>query len=373
MTIESIKKTVQDLLNQAGVTINGDHPWDIQVHHENFYPRILAGGSLALGESYMNGWWESGAIDELITRLIKANLQNKIKASREMIWNLVKARIFNQQRISRAFVIGKHHYDIGNDLFINMLDKRMNYSCAYWKNAQTLDEAQEVKLDLICRKLNLVKGMRILDIGCGWGGFAIYAAEKYGNKVVGITVSEDQVSLARELCNGLDVEIRLMDYRNLNEKFDRVVSIGMFEHVGYKNHRRFFKIARKCLMDDGLFLLHTIGGNRSMIQTDPWIHKYIFPNSLIPSANQITKASKGIFKLEDWHNFGTDYDKTLLNWFANFNRNWPGLKTAFDEHFYRMWKYYLLSCAGSFRSLHNRLWQIVFSPMGSQVNYESVR
>ena len=373
MAAKSIKNIVQDLLKNADVTIDGNRPWDIQVNNEGFYSRILSDGSLALGESYMDGWWECNAIDQLIDRIIRANLHKKITSTREIIWSLIKTRLMNQQRLSKAFEIGKHHYDIGNDLFINMLDKRMNYSSAYWKNVRTLDDAQEAKLDLTCKKLKLSKGMRVLDIGCGWGSFAIYAAEKFRVSVVGITISKEQVSLVSELHNRLDIEIKLMDYRDLNDKFDRIVSIGMFEHVGHKNHRRFFEVVNRCLNEDGIFLLHTIGGNTSATTTDPWINKYIFPNSLIPSAHQITKASEGLLKLEDWHNFGADYDKTLMSWYANFHKNWQTIKPSYSDRFYRMWKYYLLSCAGSFRAQHNRLWQIVFSKLASQIYYDSVR
>lgn len=368
-----MKQTVQDLLDHADIRINGKRPWDIQVNNQDLYPRVLAGGSLALGEAYMDGWWECQALDQSVDRFLKARLDTKIRAPRRLVWNAIKARIINPQRRSKAYVIGERHYDIGNDLYKNMLDKRMNYSCGYWKNAKTLDEAQEAKLDLICRKLKLRPGMTVLDIGCGWGSLAKFAAEKYQVKVVGITVSKEQVRLARELCKGLDIEIRLQDYRDLKEKFDCVVSVGMFEHVGYKNYRKFIKVVDHCLKDEGLFLLHTIGGNKSVTSNDPWIDKYIFPNSMLPSANQITKAYGGIFKLEDWHSFGTYYDKTLMAWHNNFNKNWDKIKIYYDERFRRMWNYYLLSCAGSFRAHKNQLWQIVFSKIGSQVDYESIR
>ena len=368
-----MKQTVQDLLDHADIKINGKRPWDIQVNNPDLYPRVLAGGSLALGESYMDGWWECQALDQLVDRFLKARLDTKIRAPRRLVWNAIKARIINQQRKSKAYVIGERHYDIGNDLYKNMLDKRMNYSCGYWKNTKTLDEAQEAKLDLICKKLKLRPGMTVLDIGCGWGSLAKFAAEKYHVKVVGITVSKEQVRLARKLCKGLDVRIRLQDYRDLKKKFDCVVSIGMFEHVGYKNYRKFIKVVERCLKDSGLFLLHTIGGNKSVTCLDPWIDKYIFPNGMLPSANQITKAYEGIFKLEDWHSFGTHYDKTLMAWHKNFNKNWNKIKIYYDERFRRMWNYYLLSCAGSFRAHKNQLWQIVFSKIRSQVDYESIR
>jgi cyclopropane-fatty-acyl-phospholipid synthase len=211
--------------------------------------------------------------------------------------------------------------------------------------------------------------MKVLDIGCGWGGFAKYAAEKYGANIHGITVSREQVKYAKKICQGLDVEIELKDYRALKEKFDCIVSIGMFEHVGCGNYRTFIKVVHQCLKADGLFLLHTIAGNNSVNSTDPWINKYIFPNSMLPSAKQITSATEGLFVLEDWHSFGQYYDKTLMAWYNNFIENWTKIKDEYDERFYRMWTYYLLSCAGSFRASRNRLWQIVLSKKGIKGGY----
>ena len=279
----------------------------------------------------------------------------------------------NLQKPSRAFQIGRHHYDIGNDLFSRMLDRRMIYSCGYWKNATTLDEAQEAKLDLVCRKLGLCPGMRVLDIGCGWGGTARFAAERYGVAVVGITVSEKQVQLAQEACAGLDIDIRLQDYRQLDGTFDRVLSIGMFEHVGCKNYRAFMRVVRDRLVDDGLFLLHTIGSNRSVTRTDPWTERYIFPNSMLPSAAQIAAAAEGTLVIEDWHSFGPDYDTTLMHWHRNFVEHWSELVDRYDERFHRMWRYFLLSSAGSFRARHNQLWQVVLSPSGVPGGYRALR
>ena len=368
-----MEQTVRDFLRHADVEINGERPWDIQVDNQEFYSRVLAGGSLALGESYMDGWWECEAIDQLFDRILRARIHTKIRVSKQVIWNIARAKVMNPQRRAKAHVIGERHYDIGNDLFEKMLDERMNYSCAYWANANTLDEAQEAKLNLICRKLKLEPGMSVLDIGCGWGGLAKFAAENYQVKVLGITVSEEQAHLAEKLCEKLPVEIRLQDYRELKGEFDRIVSVGMIEHVGYKNYGTFMKVVNRCLKTRGLFLLHTIGGNTSMKSVEPWINKYIFPGSMLPSAKQITEASERLFILEDWHSFGTDYDKTLMAWHENFNGNWDAIKGNYDERFHRMWDYYLLSCAGSFRSHNNQLWQIVFSNFGSQVDYESVR
>ena len=313
---------VKELLSLAGIEINGSNPWDIQVHDEKFYKRAVTEVELGLGESYIDGWWDVEKLDEMIYRIIRADLQNKVKSNFKVALQLAGFYLINMQARRRAFIIGERHYDLGNDLFQNMLDKRMNYSCAYWKNASTLDEAQENKLDLICKKLYLKPGMRVLDIGCDWGAFGKYAAEKHGVAVVGITVSKEQVSLGKELCKDLPVEIRLQDYRDVKEKFDRIVSVGMIEHVGYKNYREYFKIAERNLKDDGLFLLHTIGEVRSTKSTDPWTHKYIFPNGMLPSIAQLGKAIEGKFVMEDWHNIGSDYDKTLMAWYNNFKNSW---------------------------------------------------
>jgi cyclopropane-fatty-acyl-phospholipid synthase len=372
MSSNAMRSKVERLLARADVVIGGERPWDIVIHNPAFYAGVLSGGSLALGEYYMAGWWDCPRLDQFFCRVLRAGLDEEV---RSWTWLLeaLGARLCNLQKPARAFRIGEHHYDLGNDLYQCMLDKRMIYSCGYWERAVTLDEAQEHKLDLICRKLDLRPGMRLLDIGCGWGGTARFAAERYGVEVVGVTVSERQAEHARRLCQGLPVDIRLEDYRSLSEEFDRIVSIGMFEHVGYKNYSTFMRVVRACLKDDGLFLLHTIGGNRSVTRTDPWVARYIFPNSMVPSARQITAAIEGVFVLEDWHNFGHDYDRTLLEWERNFDRNWETLKGRYDERFYRMWKYYLLSSAGSFRSRNNQLWQLVLSARGVAGGHRSPR
>jgi cyclopropane-fatty-acyl-phospholipid synthase len=370
MKESKIKEVVQKILKPSDIQINGDRPWDIRIHNPSFYERVLSGGSLALGESYMDGWWDCDALDQFFEKILDDRLDKKVKANaKKNLVIMLKAKIINYQNRSKAYVVGKRHYDIGNNLFSIMLDKWLNYSCGYWETAKTLENAQEAKLDLICRKMELSPGMKILDIGCGWGCFAKYAAEKYGANVHGITVSREQVEFANKFCQGLDVKIELKDYRMLNEKFDRIVSIGMFEHVGCRNFRTFMKVILRCLKANGLFLLHTIGGNTFANSTDPWISKYIFPNSMLPSAKQITSAAEGLFVLEDWHSFGQYYDKTLMAWYKNFTSNWNKLKDDYDERFYRMWTYYLLLSAGCFRSRRNQLWQIVFSKKGIKGGY----
>jgi len=360
------KKSIQKILDLIDVKINGTRDSDIIVHNPKFYQKVLSGGSLALGETYMAGWWDCKSLDKLFTKILISELDTKVKGLKNIIWPVIKAKVINLQTGSRSYKVGKQHYDIGNKLYENMLDKRLTYTCGYWKNAKNLDEAQEAKLDLICKKLKLKKGMRVLDIGCGWGSFAKYAAEKYKVSVVGVTISKEQAKLAKQLCKGLPVTIKLQDYRLINEKFDRVLSIGMFEHVGYKNYKTYFKVVNKCLKEDGISLLHTIAGNESVQLTDPWISKYIFPNSMLPSAKQITTAMEGLFVLEDWQNLNVNYDKTLLAWHNNFNKNWKIINKSntYDDRFYRMWNYYLLMSAGSFRSRKNQLYQIVFSKKG---------
>jgi cyclopropane-fatty-acyl-phospholipid synthase len=368
------KSITEETLALAGISINGNKPWDIRVSNDEFYRRAITEGELGVGESYMDNWWDVEKLDEFIFRILDARLDQKIQLKWSVLLRLFSARLYNMQSKRRAFIVGEKHYDLGNDLFQNMLDKRMNYSCAYWKNSQVLDEAQENKLELICQKIGLKPGIHVLDIGCGWSAFGKYATEKYDARVTGITVSNEQVVLGKILCDGLPVDIRLMDYRDLNEKYDRIVSVGMIEHVGYKNYRTFFEIASKCLKKDGLFLLHTIGTNTSEESLGLWSQKYIFPNGMLPSVAQLGKAIENLFILEDWHSFGQDYDKTLLAWYKNFDTGWEKIKDQYSERFYRMWKYYLLSSAGSFRTRKkSQLWQIVLSKNGVKGGYESIR
>lgn len=358
------KKIIEKILDYSGVGINGDQPWDLQIHNEETYQRVISKGSLGFGESYMDGWWDCENLDQFFAKIIRKHLDVKLKSNWKLAFDLFTAKLFNSQSKRRAFQIAERHYDLDNDLFEKMLDKQLTYSCGYWKNVKTLEEAQENKLKLICEKIQLEPGMRVLDIGSGWGSFIKYASENYDVSCVGITVSQEQIKYTQENCKMLDIDVRLQDYRELNEKFDRVVSIGMFEHVGPKNYKTYMRVVNKSLNDDGIFLLQTIGGIISKTSVDPWINKYIFPNSVLPSIKQIGKAIEGLFVLEDLHNFSADYDKTLMSWYHNFNENWELLKSKYDDRFYRMWVYYLLSSAGSFRSRSIQLWQIVLSKNG---------
>jgi len=358
------KEIFQDVLHKAGVTVNGNKPYDIQIHNDKLYKRCFRDGLLSIGEAYMDGWWDCEALDQLIEKVTRADIRKLFEKNWALAWTVLKSRLFNLQKISRAFIVGQQHYDVGNDLYTAMLDKRMLYTCGYWKNADTLDDAQEAKLELVCRKIGLEPGMTVLEYGCGFGSFAKYAAEKYGAKVTGLTVSKEQVQYACETCKDLPVDIRLEDYRNITGTFDRVISIGILEHVGYKNYRTYMERAYNALKDDGIAFIHTIGANQSTTTVNPWTHKYIFPNGMLPSISQIAKAMEGLFVMEDWHNFGEDYDKTLMAWYDNFEKAWPDLKAAYGDRFYRMWRFYLLTCAGSFRARDIQLWQIVMTKPG---------
>jgi len=358
------EQIVREELAAADVRVDGSRPSDLLVHDPVFYTRLLRDGALGFGEAYMDGQWDCEALDALTVKLIKGKLVQKYRTSRGNLLHALKARALNLQSPRRAFQVGERHYDIGNDLYQAMLDRRLAYTCAYWKDAETLDEAQEAKLDLVCRKANLEPGMKVLDLGCGWGCFAKYAAEKYGVEATGFTVSKAQVELGKQLCQGLPVELRLEDYRKATGTYDAVVSIGIMEHVGNKNYRTYMEVADRCLKGDGVAVVHTIAGNLEGKDFNVWYDKYIFPNGVVPSLSQLTRAAEGLFVIEDVHNIGPHYDLTLIAWHENFERAWPKLKDKYGERFYRMWRFYLLTAAASFRARYQQLFQIVMTKEG---------
>lgn len=374
-TVIQTPDVLKKILQQAGIRINGAQPWDMQVHDPHIFDRILQTWSLGLGESYMDGQWDCQRLDEFFYRLMRQDLDESVHgfARLRLLYEVARAKALNLQSKDRAFQVGEQHYNAGNDLFERMLDPMMIYSCGYWTNADSLTKAQEQKLDLICKKLQLQSGESLLEIGCGWGGLAKFAAERYGVNVLGITVSSEQQALAMERCRGLPVEIRLIDYRDLHGSFDKIVSVGMFEHVGQKNYAEYFDIAHRLLKDQGIFLLHTIGSYATFQKTDAWIDRYIFPNGHLPSLVELSQALERRFLLEDLHNFGHDYDKTLMAWLSNFEKSWPDLQTRYSKRFYRMWRYYLCCCAGFFRSGQGQLWQLVLTKRAREQTYVGYR
>jgi cyclopropane-fatty-acyl-phospholipid synthase len=366
---------VRGLFERAGIQIGGSAPHDIRVRDERLYARLLADGSLGLGEAYIDGWWECDAIEEAIVKLIRADISQQVQLSPRILVESVKARVLNMQRPSNAYH-NIEHYDLGNELFEHMLGPTMAYSCGYWRDAADLDTAQRAKFDLICRKLMLKQGERLLDIGCGFGTLARHAAEHYGARVVGITIAREQHAYAQKLCAGLPIDIRLLDYRELPGlgRFDKIVSVGMFEHVGVKNYRRYLELAASALPDGGLFLLHTIGTGVSRMTGDGYLNKYIFPNGVLPSPTNLGRALEGVFVIEDWHNFGHDYFPTFMAWHANFARYTRSASYPHDERFTRMWTYFLKLFGASFKSrVSCQLWQLVLAKRGVPGGYVSIR
>ena len=361
-----------DLLNEAGVPVGGTEPYAIRVHDERLWDRVIAQRQLGLGEAYMEGWWDCDRLDEMLTRVIAINAANRIPMRPRIAWHALRSTVSNHQTKRRAASNAQRHYDIGNDLYERMLDKRMVYSCGYWQHADDLDSAQEAKLDLVCRKLELQPGMRVLDIGCGWGGFLQFAAERYGIVGTGISPAVHQVSKARERCAGLPVTIEAMEYRDLRGSFDRILSIGMLEHVGPKNLETFFDTCDRLLVPGGLMLHHTIGSTISKHHTDPFFDRYIFPGGVLPSLAQFSRAAEPNWVIEDVHNFGPDYDRTLMAWNANIEARWSEIP-HYDERFRRMWRFYVLGSAAGFRARSLQLWQIVMRRQGRAPRYTAAR
>lgn len=366
------ERRAQQMLTKADIRVNGTRAWDLRIHHPETLERIFLTGSLGLGESYLDGWWDCDQLDVFFERVLRAGLDQHIRSVHPLV-HYIKSRWSNAQTVRRAWTVGREHYDLDQDLFRHMLDPTLCYSCGYWERAHTLEQAQHDKLDLICRKLELQPGMSLLDIGCGWGSLMRHAATHYQVSCVGLTVSREQAAAGALLDRHLPIRYELIDYREFKpdhrQRFDRVASVGMFEHVGLHNHQDYFATALRCLKPEGLFLLHTIGKNISNTPIDPWIEKYIFPNGELPSLQELTHSIEPQWVIEDVHNFGADYDRTLMAWHQRFTQAWPQLKDRLSERFHRMWTYYLLSCAGTFRARSNQLWQLILSPQGVRGGY----
>lgn len=356
----SAEQILRGFLEAAGVEVNGSALWDIQIHDDRIWDRIIRDRELGFGEAYQDGWWDCERTDLMLEKVLQLRPNDVLKPSKAQLVDTVVSQLINRQNLTRAKQNASAHYDVGNDLYERMLDPEMIYSCGYWQDAVSLEDAQIQKLDLICRKLRLEPGMRLLDIGSGWGGLAKYAASKYGAEVVGISPAIEQVRLARERTQGLPVTIKQLDYRSVTGTFDRITSVGMLEHVGPKNFKSFFDKCDELLAPDGQMLHHTIGSNETKNRTDPWFDKYIFPGGVTPSLGQLTEASQRYFSTEDVHNFGPDYDNTLMAWWENISRRWDEIPN-YDNRFRRTWNHYLLTSAAAFRIRNLQLWQIVYT------------
>lgn len=361
----SPKEKIGALLKEAGIEINGTKPFDIVVHDDRAYAAALQGGTLALGEAFMNGYWDCADLAEAIARLHSAHVYEKLVRF-DMLPIIAKGIFMNLQSKARAFMVGEEHYDLGNDLYEAMLDRRMAYTCAVWNGADTLEAAQEQKIDMLCKKLGLKQGDRVLDIGCGWGSFMKFAAERYGVSCVGLSVSKEQTAWGRKSCEGLPIEFVITDYRDYHDpqQFDHIVSVEMIEAVGPKNFSTFFEKVHELLKQNGRFALQAIGDLAAKPVPSTWMDKYIFPNGVLPSLPQLERASRGLFRFEHLENIGPDYDRTLMEWWRRFDAAYGRLRAKnpkYDARFYRMWKFYLQSCAGLARSRVMQDWQIVYS------------
>ncbi|WP_066895142.1 SAM-dependent methyltransferase [Clostridium nigeriense] len=344
---------------------NGNPKFVIKVNDNIDKKLLLTSTSLALGEAYMDKKldMESGdlydVLDIVLGKLDTFDVNES--ALSKLIFTSTSKK--NQKKEVTS------HYDIGNNFYSLWLDETMSYSCAYFKNEDdTLYEAQINKIDHILKKLQLKEGMSLLDIGCGWGYLLIEAAKKYKVNGVGITLSEQQYLKFKERIKEENLEkyltAELMDYRDLEKsklKFDRVVSVGMLEHVGRDNYDLFFKNVDTVLKEQGLFLLHFISGRKEN-SGDPWIKKYIFPGGVIPSLREIISlGSEMNYYTLDVESLRRHYHKTLLCWYDNYKKNIDKISNMFDERFVRMWELYLSSCAASFNNGMIDLHQIVFS------------
>jgi len=359
------RRALQALLSPAGIEINGSRPFDVRVLHDAFYDSVLRFRAVDILDAFVDGLWDTDRLDIVVDRVFRHGLDVSEGSKVSLFLSALRAQLTNLQTSWRSRHSIGRHYDLGNDLFQTMLDPRMVYSCAYWKDTDCLAEAQEAKLEMVCRKLGLERGQRVLDIGCGWGSFCKFAAERHQVSSIGISNSKSQLELAQRMCAGLPIELKLLDYRALGgEPFDSVVSIGMFEHVGYKNYRTFMRIVRSCLRPNGLFLLHTIGNSRSVLNGHLWMGKHIFPDAMLPSLTQIARAAEGLFVIEDVQNIGSHYDRTLMAWYRNFDRGWDSLRQTYGDRFHRLWKCYLMTSAGLFRARQTQVYQLVLSPSG---------
>ena len=364
--------SIIDSNNNIHVFGKGKSNLKIRLTNKSIEKKLFRNPSLHFGEGYMNKeiLIEEGSIEELIDLVtscyddfIQHNSVYKIYENFSgyfKIFQQLNAIVKSKQNVS-------HHYDLKEDLYKLFLDKDMQYSCAYFHNENiSLDQAQIDKKNHIINKLQISENMKVLDIGCGWGGMAIEIAKQTGATVKGITLSENQFATASKRAQeeGLSEKLhfKLQDYRNENENYDRIVSVGMFEHVGIKYFREYLKKTYDLLKDSGVFLLHTIGQRGVPTATSPWIRKYIFPGGYIPSLSDIIHETEKLnINITDIEILRLHYAHTLTHWYKNVQNNKDQIIKMFDDRFYRMWEFYLLASKYSFVNMGNVVFQIQIS------------
>ena len=346
---------ISELLAGAAVRINGDAPWDIQVYDEKVYRLILTQGSLGLGRAYMEGLWDSDQLDETFHRLLAADIDTKMVgwARVRLLGEVLRQRLFNLQSPQRAFQVAEQHYDIGNDVFESMLDSRMIYSCAYWEHASSLEQAQQHKLDMICRKLQLQPGERLLEIGCGWGGLAGHLADR-GAEVDAISLSDAQLAWARR--HHMGPRFLKQDYRDTAGSYDGIVSVEMVEALGREYWPTFMDCVARNLKPGGRAAIQFISIRDDLFDayaaSADFIQAYIFPGGLLIRTSEFRRLAEARgLAWQDQVDFGPDYAETLKTWRVNFNNAVVEgcLPPGFDARFVELWRFYLLYCEGGFR------------------------
>lgn len=341
----------------------------ILIKNDACFDKMFQKGELGTAESYMDGDWESNDLEYVLYTILD-NHGSIVEKLKSQSWWLFYAffvtqykRFFSKNTLITSKQNIKMHYDVGNDLYEKMLGQHMQYTCAYFHRPDmTLDEAQEAKMALIAKKLDLQPGMKVLDIGCGFGHMVNYIATRYDVQITGINISEAQLSHAKANFSRNNVRFLLQDYRDVDEKYDRIYSIGMIEHVGKANYPVYFDKCFDCLNDDGLILVHTITYSERLWisnETNSFIMKYIFPESELPHVSDFLQAYNNRWQLEDFQNFGMSYAKTLRSWRKNIG-NWEGLD-EYDERFRKMWNFYLQEMAAMFHHKTAGLGQFVFT------------
>lgn len=369
--MDAYKSHVISFLEKAGIAIGGPNDFDIHVNDDRFYEMFFKDRTVGAGEAYTEGFWDVKDLKLLAEKIfLSGKLDHQYGFLNNLIYQLNKA----QGKLKALFDI-KKTYDHNIELYRAMLDKRLLYTCAYWNNIDysvaNLDLAQEQKLELVCQKLGLhqqPKGQSILDYGCGFAGFAKYAHEKYGAKVVGITISKLQYKVAKEICKGLPIEIRFQDYRDIpkGELYDHLVALGIIEHITVKNAREFILNAKSHLKNekyqDNRFVLHGMFTNGTEHRIDPWMEKYIFPGAEIFTFKHLFDMIHGVFYCQDFHPFGPDYSLTADAWYQRLEMNYGNLlPSEQNNEFMRTFEFYLKTASASFLTQRNNLMQMVLT------------
>jgi cyclopropane-fatty-acyl-phospholipid synthase len=381
MTFTSLLESpVRSLAQRAHLRINGDRSFDPQIPPHlipQLAVRVLLGGSRAWGEAYMDGWWTADDVTELTARLLEYRVAKRPVAIPEFVLRMQEL-FRDRQSAARSVENIQNHYDAGEEFFGAVLGKPMVYSCGYaGRGASSLSAMQRDKMDLTIEKTAVRPGDTLLDVGCGYGELLYRAATKYGARAYGVTLSEDQFEHGIRLCEGVDAHPLKMNYLDMLKEFGpgyfkRIVSVGMFEHVGPEHYREYFQTIHDLLDDDGVFTHHSIytsgGAGR-----DPWIDAYIFRGGVLPRAAQVDEAIEGLFEIRDVHEFGRDYYTTNLYWLDNLVRHKEAIVEQFGIRFYRMMHYAYSIFAACFKTRRTLLQQRVLVKPGTHLDYKTVR